>query len=119
MENCVCAQSCPTLCDLMILAFQAPLFMEFSRQEYWSRFQFPSPGELPYPGIERRSPALQPDDLPTELCRKLYIDSCSMDSLINGSVVKSLDRNWCCRCHMGILLLPLLSPALKQKLWER
>ena len=43
---------------------QAPLCMGFSRQEYWSGLPFPSPGDLPYPGIERGSPALQADSLP-------------------------------------------------------
>ena len=46
---------------------QAPLSMGFSRQEYWSGLPFPSPGHLPDPGIEPRSPALQADSLPTEL----------------------------------------------------
>jgi len=41
--------------------------MEFFRQEYWSGLPFPSPGDLPDTGIEPRSPALQADDLPTEL----------------------------------------------------
>ena len=41
------------------MARQAPLCMEFSRQEYWSGLPFPSPGDLPYPGIKPRSPALQ------------------------------------------------------------
>ena len=41
--------------------------MEFSTQEYWSRLPFPSPGDLPDPGIEPRSPALQAGDaLPSE-----------------------------------------------------
>ena len=40
---------------------QAPLSMEFSRQEYWSGFPFPSPGDLSDPGIEPRSPTLQAD----------------------------------------------------------
>jgi len=40
--------------------------MEFSRQEYWSGLPFPSPGDLPDPGIELRSPALQADSLPSE-----------------------------------------------------
>ena len=40
-----------------IVAHQAPPSMEFSRQEYWSGFPFSSPGDLPDPGIERRSPA--------------------------------------------------------------
>ena len=49
------------------VAYQAPLSMEFSRQEYWSGLPFPSPGDLPNPGIEPRSPALQADFLPSEL----------------------------------------------------
>ena len=40
--------------------------MEFSRPEYWSGQPFPSPGDLPNPGIEPRSPALQADSLPAE-----------------------------------------------------
>ena len=40
--------------------------MEFSRQEYWSELPFPTPGDLPDPGIEPRSPALQEDTLPSE-----------------------------------------------------
>ena len=40
------------------VAYQAPLSVGFSRQEYWSRLPFPSPGDLPDPGIEPRSPAL-------------------------------------------------------------
>ena len=40
--------------------------MAFSRQEYWSGLPFPSPGDLPYPGIEPRSPALQADALTSE-----------------------------------------------------
>ena len=52
------AQSCLTLCDHMTVAYQAPLFMGFSRQEYWSGLPFPSLGDLPNPGIEPRSPSL-------------------------------------------------------------
>ena len=53
------------------LAYQAPLSMGFSRQEYWSGLQFPSPGDLSDPGIEPGSPALQADALPSELRGKL------------------------------------------------
>ena len=45
---------------------QAPLYMGFSRQEYWSGLPFPSSGDLPDPGTEPRSPALQVDSLPSE-----------------------------------------------------
>ena len=47
-------------------ARQAPLSMEFSRQEYWSGVPFSSPGDLPDPGIEPGSPAFQVDSLPSE-----------------------------------------------------
>ena len=60
---CVLAtQSCPTLCE-------APLSREFSKQEYWSGFLFPSPGDIPNPEIEPTSPvslALQANSLPAE-----------------------------------------------------
>ena len=45
---------------------QAPLSMGFSRQEYWSGWPFPSPGDLPNPGTEPWSPALQADALTSE-----------------------------------------------------
>ena len=57
------AQSCPTLSDPMD---QSPLSMGFSRQKYWSGSPFASPGDLPNPGMEPRSPmspALQVNSL--------------------------------------------------------
>ena len=53
------AQLCPTLCDPMD-------YTVFSRPEYWNGEPFPSPGDLPNPGMEPRSPALQADSLPAE-----------------------------------------------------
>ena len=50
------AQSCPTLCDPMGIAHQAPPSMGFSSQEYWSGLPCPSPGDLPDPGIEPALP---------------------------------------------------------------
>ena len=52
--------------------YQAPPSMGFSRQEYWSGVPLPSPGDLPDPGIEPRSPTLQTDTLPSEPQRKLW-----------------------------------------------
>ena len=60
------AQSCLTLCNPVGIVCQAPLSMEFSRQEYWSGQPSPSPGDLPNPGIEPGSPALQADPLRSE-----------------------------------------------------
>ena len=48
------------------VAHQAPLSMGFSRQEYWSGLPLPSPGDLPYPGIDPASPALQADSFLSE-----------------------------------------------------
>ena len=48
------------------VAHQPPPSMRFSRQEYWSGLPFPSPGDLPDPGIEHRSPTLQADALTSE-----------------------------------------------------
>ena len=61
------------------VALQASLSAEFSRQEYWSGLPFPSPEELPNPGIEPWSPASQADSLPSEL---------------QGTPSKSLSRVW-------------------------
>ena len=52
------------------VAHQAPSSMGFSRQEYWSGLPFPSPGDLPDPGIEPRSPTLWADALTSEPPRK-------------------------------------------------
>ena len=56
---------CWTLATLWTIANQTPLSMGFSRQEYLSRLPFPSLGDLPDPGIEPGSPALQADSLPS------------------------------------------------------
>ena len=67
---CVCESiSRSVVSDSVIpwtVARQAPLSMEFSMQECWSGQPFPSPGDLPDPGIEPRSPALQADSLSSE-----------------------------------------------------
>ena len=61
MRACMCAQFCP-----WTISLQAPLFMGFSRQEYWSGLPFPSPGDLLEQGIEPSSLALQAESLPFE-----------------------------------------------------
>ena len=74
------AQSCLTLGDPWTVAYQAPLSMGFSRQAYWSGLPFPSPGDLPNPGIEPTSPEapeLQMDSFTAEsmgkaIPRKMY-----------------------------------------------
>ena len=68
------AQSCLTLCNPWTVALKAPLFMEFSRQEYWSGLPFPPSRDLSDPGIKPRSPAFQADSLPTEPPEKTLTD---------------------------------------------
>ena len=65
-SNSLVTKSCPTLATPLTVAYQAPLSMGFSRQEYWSGLPFPSPGDPPDPGIEPRSPALKADALLSE-----------------------------------------------------
>ena len=63
----VYAQLCPTLCNPMnCIAHQAPLFMEFPRQEDWSELPFPPLGDFPDPRIEPGTPTLQADSLPSK-----------------------------------------------------
>ena len=57
------AQSCPTLYDPMDCSLPGSSVHGFPRQKYWSGLPFPSPGDLPDPGIKPGSPALQADSL--------------------------------------------------------
>ena len=57
--------------------------MGFSKQEYWSGLPFPSPGDLPDPGIEPRSPALQADALLSEPQGSPYMDILYNNRLID------------------------------------
>ena len=71
MSECLCCVfSRQVMSDLFVtpwtIACQAPLSMEFSRQEYWSELPFHSPGDLPDPGVKPRSPTLQADSLLSE-----------------------------------------------------
>ena len=61
------------------VAHQAPLSMEFSRQEYWSGLAFPSPGDLPDLGMEPGSSALQVDPLLSESPGKPFITKCESE----------------------------------------
>ena len=62
----MCMLSRSVMSDSLFATGQAPLSMGFFRQEYWSELPFPSPGNLPDPGIKPRSPALQADALLSE-----------------------------------------------------
>ena len=69
-------------------AHQAPLSMRFSRQGYWRGLPFPSPGDLPNPGIKPGFPSLQADSLPTELQGK------------PNSILKSRDNTLPTKVHL-------------------
>ena len=64
---------------LWTVAQQAPPSMGFSKQEYWSGLPFLSPGDLPHPGIEFRSPALQADALTSEPISNIIIITPRLD----------------------------------------
>ena len=73
------------------VALQAPLSMDFSRQEYWSRLPFPSPGDLLDPGVEPGSPALQAVSLLIEPPGKMpaypiFQSMCSVTSVLSDSL---------------------------------
>ena len=68
------AQLCLTLCNSMDCSLPAPLSQGLSRQEHWSGQPFPSPGDLPDPGIKPGSPALQADSSLSEPPRKTLKD---------------------------------------------
>ena len=79
-------QSCPTLATPWTVAREVPLSMGFSRQEYCSGLPFPSPGDLPHPGIEPGSPTLRADSLPSELPGKPKNIGVGSQSLFQGDL---------------------------------
>ena len=70
-QSKILAQLCLTLCDPVDCSLPGSSVHGISRQEYWSGLPFPSPGDLPNPGIKPRSPTLQADTLPSEPPGKL------------------------------------------------
>ena len=81
---------------LWTAAYQAPLSMRFSRQKYWSGLPFPSPGDLPNPGIEPGSPVLESDALTSEPAihkREKIIPKMVKDGIIS--------KNNCFKRHSG------------------
>ena len=112
------AQSCPTLCDPMACSPQTALSMAFSRQENWSGLPCPPPGDLPDPGIQPGSPALQADSLPSESPRKPQIRpglwACFYGKAKHQQSASPLQRSACSGRHYrrGGFSLPILSSRL-------
>ena len=89
-HTCLVIESCSSLCNTWTVAYQAPLSIEFSRQEYWSGLPFSPPGDLPNPGIKTmsfKSPALVGGFFTTSATREALVrKSPSLNSvLIQGS----------------------------------
>ena len=78
------------------VAHQVPLFTEFSSQAHWNGMPFPSPRDLPGPGIEPGSPALQADSLPSEPPGKpSFIDAVSKVTIFSSP--EPLPQHFCAR----------------------
>ena len=84
--------------------------MEFSRPEHWRRYPFPSPGDLPNPGVKPRSPTLQADSLPAELQGKPKNTGVGSLSLLQG-IFLTQESNW------GSLALQ--TDSLPTELWGK
>ena len=103
---CSVIQFCPTL---QPHGLQAPMSVEFSRQEYWSRLPCPSPGDLPDPGIKPESPALAGGFLNSEppgkhLLMNFYLSSCVFVSRNKAAILG---------CVTGALI------SVRWSLWNR
>ena len=86
------------------VAYNAPPSMRFSRQQYWSGLPFPSPEDLPNPGIEPRSPALEADALTSEPPGKILIKiGIITEGLVALFSLKLLRFGACCKNESFLL----------------
>ena len=88
------------------VAYQAPLSMGFSRQEYWNGLPFPTPGDLPNPGIELWSPAFQADTLTSEPPGK----SC---------VIRDMQIKITVRYHLTCIRIVIIKARVENTCWGR
>jgi len=96
------------------VAHQTPLFMGFSRQKFWSELPFPSPGDLPDPGIQPISPTFPADSLLSEPPGKPYAPVTSKFSLCSSSF-RMWGTSW--NYHALILFLDFLSFPITHSLY--
>ena len=101
------------------VAYQPPLSMGLSKQEYWSELPFPSPGDLPNPGIKPGSPALQTDALPFEPLHLLFTWGQTMVEVMK-IMVTSLKTSYACTAtvHFPTLQQATIDPHLHQRLLD-
>ena len=99
---------------LWTIVLQAHMSMGFSRQEYWNGYPFPSPEDLPNPGIKPRSPTLQEDSFLSELPGKPKNTEVGSLSLLQG-IFPTQESNWgVLHCWQSLYQLSYLgSPAGK------
>ena len=109
------------LCDPLDDNPLAPLSMGFSRQEFCSGLPFPSLGDLPNPGIEPGSPALQADSFIIWATKRLFLNWVMHNLLIElskffiCSVYKTLIRYMICKYFQSVACLTVLTVSLKEQ----
>ena len=91
--------------------------MAFSRPEYWTGWPFPSPEDLPNPGIEPRSPALQVDSLPVEPQGKPKNTGVGSLSLLQG-IFPTQESNRVSRIAGGFFTYGAIGEAIKPQLYQ-
>ena len=87
---------------------QAPLSMGFPRQEYWSGLPFPSPGDLPSPGVEPTSPELAREFFATAPPGKPHVGTAGVEQVASGKLL----------CHTGSSAQCSAMNARSQMGWE-
>ena len=118
---CVCAWSCLTLCHPMDCSPLGPLSMGFSRQKYWSGMPFPTPGDLPNPGVEPRSPvppALAGRSFTTSAAWEAHVPVCTHTieyySSIKKNVIMPVAATW---MDLGGIMLSEISRTKTDTVW--
>ena len=94
---CVCEcerESCLVMSNCWV-AYQAPQSMGFSWQEYWNGLPFPSPGDLPDPGLQPRFPSLQTDSLQPESLGKPPLRIFHHNPILMNIVLDIMFSAWC------------------------
>ena len=112
MFSCYCCSAAKLclFCNPMDCSLPRSSVHRIALQEYWRGLPFPSPGDLPTPGIEPESPAWQADSLPTELSGKPLM---SFKSLYLGVMLKQRRTLW------SLSLMPSAFLLSMEKLWPK
>ena len=105
-SECVCV-CYPVFTTQWTITLQPPLSREFSRQEYWSGLPFPSPGDLPNPGIEPGSASLKVDSSPFESPGKIHQGRASFRHPIYNKLNVACLQTWQCLCALCPMCIPV------------